>query len=88
MICVQNYTENNMSYPHVESGTKAAATGMSLGGLTLGFMLLRQVGGEQFDYIMRAGLIGSLVVYIPAFLYQITKSVREFRKFEKQLSKF
>lgn len=77
-----------MSYPHVESGTKAAVTGISLGGLALGFMLLRQFGGEQFDYLMKTGLIGSLVVYIPAFLYQITKSVREFRKFNKRLNKF
>lgn len=47
-----------MTYPHIESGTKAAVAGMSLGGVALGFMLLRQVGGEQFDYLMKAGLIG------------------------------
>lgn len=77
-----------MSYQHIESGAKAAVTGMSLGVVALGFMLLRQFGGEQFDSIMRTGLIGSSLVYVPAFIYQITKSVREFRKFEKRLNKF
>ena len=77
-----------MTYKHIESGKKAAVTGMSLGGFALGFMLLRQVGGEQFDYLMRAGLIGSMIVYIPAFIYQIGKSIKQSIDFEKKMQKF